>query len=132
MDIRPEPRDRRLAELLSELTDETSTLVRQEIALARAEMGEKIDEAKKASMSLAMGGAVAYAGFLVLLACAVVGLSYVISPWLAALIVGGIVTLVGVIMLAGGAEKLKKQHLAPERTIEEARITRHMLKDELS
>ena len=54
--------DRSLGELFSELAQETSTLVRQEVQLAKTEMGQKASRVGKDVGFLAAGGAVAYAG----------------------------------------------------------------------
>ena len=63
------------AGLLRRLLDEASTLVRKEIALARVEISEALSEAKVAAISMASGGAVLFAGLLVLLAAAVLALA---------------------------------------------------------
>src|SRR5687767_11341854 len=62
------PRDRSIADLLKELRDESSNLLRQEVALAKTEMAEKAADYGKNAASIATGGAVAYAGALLLLA----------------------------------------------------------------
>ncbi|MFD2191551.1 phage holin family protein [Pistricoccus aurantiacus] len=107
--------------LLSDLTNELTSLVRQEIELAKAEVSEKISQTTSGATSVAIAGAVLFAGFLVLLAAAVFGLNTVLppdtTPWLSALIVGVIVVVVGFIMLQSGRKKLKAQNLAPQRTL---------------
>ena len=75
-----------------------------------------------------MGGAVAFMGAFFLLLAAVYGLSNVVEPWLAALIVGGVVTLVGIIMLATGKRKLEPDALAPRRTAAALRKDTQMIK----
>jgi len=87
--------ERSLGELFSELTREISTLTRQEVALAKTELSAKIGSVGRDLGLVAAGGAVAYAGFLVLLAFVVLLLGTVMSLWLAALIVGVIVTAIG-------------------------------------
>lgn len=110
--------DRSLGSLFADLTQETSGLVRQEVELAKAEMSEKASQVGSAVASLAVGGALAFAGFLILLQAAVVALSEVMEPWLASLIVGGVVALVGIVLLLKGRSDLKTQNLAPRRTME--------------
>jgi hypothetical protein len=102
--------------LLRTLINEVSDLMRQEIALAKAEMNEKIAQLKAGVGSLAVGGVVAFAGLIVLLMAGVYGLALVLPLWASALIVGGGVTLLGLILLAVGSSKLKRTNLAPERT----------------
>jgi len=70
--------------LLRRLVDEFSVLFRKEIALAKAEAVQSFSHLKAATISIASGGAVLFAGFLVLLAAAVLGLSHVVADWLAA------------------------------------------------
>jgi len=66
---------------------------------------------------LAAGGLVAWAGFLVLLAAAVLGLSKVVEPWLAALIVGVVVLVIGVVVMLVGKNRFKSDNLVPRRTL---------------
>ena len=105
------------------MSADLSTLVRDEIRLAQAEVGEK---AKKAGIGIgAFGGAgvVALYGLGVLIAAAVLGVSNVVSPWLAALIVGvvlfvvaGIAALVGKKQLSQAAPPVPTQAIASVKT----------------
>lgn len=102
--------------LFRRLIGDAGTLFAQELALLKAETTQSIGDLKAATVSMAMGGAVTFLGIFFLLLAAVYGLSNVVDPWLAALIVGGVVTLIGVIMLATGRRKLEPASLAPHRT----------------
>ena len=102
--------------LLRRLVDEFSVLFRKEIALAKAEAVQSFSHLKAAAINIASGGAVLFAGLLVLLAAAVLGLSHVVADWLAALIVGGIVSIVGFVMINSGKHKFDPSSLKPERT----------------
>jgi Putative Actinobacterial Holin-X, holin superfamily III len=102
--------------LLRRLVDEFSLLFRKEIALAKAEAVQSFSHLKAAAISMASGGAVLFAGLLVLLAAAVLGLSHVVADWLAALIVGGLVSIVGFVMINAGKNKFDSSALKPERT----------------
>jgi hypothetical protein len=104
------------AGLLRRLLNEVSTLYRKEIALAKAEISEALSEAKLAAISLASGGAFLFAGILVLLAAAVLALAHVVSDWLAALIVGGVVAIIGFAMIQAGKKKLDPSPFKPDRT----------------
>jgi hypothetical protein len=120
------PADQRsLVGLFSDLWRETSTLLRDEAELAKAEISEKVTQVETAAVSLAAGVAVLYAGFLVLLAAAAVGLAYLLptehAAWIAPLAVGVIVMAAGAILLARGRSKLKAERLAPSRTLESLR-----------
>ncbi|MBP2302897.1 phage holin family protein [Azospirillum picis] len=117
-DEQRDPRqDRPLAGLFADLARETANLARSEIALAKAELTDKATEAAGGVAFIAIGGLVAFAGFLVLLAAAVLGLSNVISPWLSALIVGVVVLAVGGILAYVGKNRLKPDNLRPRRTM---------------
>jgi xanthine/uracil permease len=129
LDDRPataRPHDRSLGNLFGNLAHEATTLVRQEIELARAEMGEKVATTQRAVMSMAAGGAVLHAGFLVLLLAAVVALDAVLdrwldTNWLAPLVVGVVVTLAGYLMLKGGQKAMRSDALVPRRTLRSLR-----------
>ena len=107
--------------LLRRLTDELATLLRQELALATAEISRSMRVMLAAAASLAAGGAVLFAGFLVLLAAAVLGLAIVLRPWLAALVIGAAVTLVGIVLVSVGVRSLDPSTLKPSRTAESLR-----------
>jgi hypothetical protein len=106
--------------LLSGLAHDVTTLVKQEAALVRAEVGEKVEQAKAGVAETATGALVAYSGFLFLLLAGVLALNeWIEQGWLAALIVGGVVLLVGLILLARGRSTLKTTNIFPERTKEQ-------------
>jgi hypothetical protein len=106
-----------IGSLLRQLARDVPDLVVKELALARAEMGENLRKTKAGVASVASGGGVLFAGFIVLLMSAVYGLATELPLWLSALIVGGIVTIIGFAMVAGGKKKLEADSLKPDRTI---------------
>lgn len=109
--------DRSLGELFGDLTREMSTLVRQEVNLAATEIGDKATKVGKDVRYLAIGGAVAYAGFLALLAAAIIGLADYMPWWSSALIVGGVVAGIGYFLIQRGIGELKQIDLTPRQTI---------------
>ncbi|MDQ6602162.1 MAG: phage holin family protein [Chloroflexota bacterium] len=110
--------DRSLGELLGDLMQQTGTLVRQEMKLATTELSDKASRVGKDIGALAIGGAVAYAGFLALLAAIIIGLGQLgLTWWLAALIVGVVVVAIGGLMVQKGLTALKHQNMAPQQTI---------------
>jgi xanthine/uracil permease len=119
--------------LFSNLWREMSTLVHDEVALAKAEMSEKASQVGSGVAAMAAGGAVLFAGFIVLLFAAVAALALVLpeeqAAWLSPLIVGAVVMIVGFIVLAGGRRELKARNLAPERTIESVRRDARLAKE---
>jgi len=108
---------RSLGELFASLSKDTTTLVRQEIELAKTEISEKVSETGKNVASLVVGGAIAYAALLFILAAIAVGLAQIMEPWLAVLIVGVVVAIVGLILVQKGMNALKRMNFAPEKTI---------------
>lgn len=113
--------------LLHRLTVELSTLFRQELMLAGAEISRSLTDLFLSLASVISGGAVLYAGFLVLLFSAVFGLAYVLPIWLAALVVGLAVALIGVVMVLAGRKKLKGAELVPRHTAESLRRDKEVL-----
>ncbi len=104
--------------LVRRLMEDLTTLFRQEMALATAELTGALARITAGVVSIATGGAVLFAGFLGLLAAAVLGLANVVEPWLAALIVGGAVTVIGLIMVLVGKKALDPDKLKPQRSAE--------------
>lgn len=95
-----------IGELFSRVTEQMSRLVRDEIQLAQAQFTEK---GKRMGTGVGLFGAAAFLGFFafgVLLACAILGLSYVVAPWLAALIVALVLLLIAGILALVGKKKL--------------------------
>jgi hypothetical protein len=108
-----------LGELFADLGREVSTLVRQEAALAKAELGQKASRVGSHVASLAAGGAVAYAGLLAIIAALIGLLSEAgLDWWASALIVGAVVGAIGGVLVMKGINALKSEDLAPRQTIE--------------
>lgn len=113
--------------LVRRLMDELATLFGQEMALATAELTGALGKLIAAVVSIAAGSAVLFAGFLVLLAAAVLGLSNVLAPWLAALIVGGVVSIIGLIMVLAGRKAADPSALKPQRSADSLRKDKAVL-----
>jgi uncharacterized membrane protein YqjE len=89
-------------ELVKQLTEQVATLVRDELKLAQVEMTRKGKQAGLGAGLLGGGGLIALYGVGCLIACAIIGLSHVVQPWLAALIVGvALLAIAGVAALFG-------------------------------
>ncbi|HLE00991.1 MAG TPA: phage holin family protein [Bdellovibrionota bacterium] len=99
------------------VTDFTGLLNKQ-IELAKSEMNDKIDQAQNGIVSIITGGAILFFGVQILLAAAVVGLSYAMPLWASALIIGLVVTVIGLVLYNRGRKALKAGNLKPEQTIE--------------
>ena len=103
-----ELRDRPTGELLKELSDHTTTLVKQEMDLAKAELQEK---GKQAGLGAGMFGGAGLFGvgaFAALTACLIAVLDQAIELWLAALIVAAAYAAIATVLAVTGKRKVKK------------------------
>jgi xanthine/uracil permease len=128
--------ERSIGQLLKELRDETTTLLRQEVDLAKTEMGEKAARTGKSLGALAMGGGVAFLGALALLAAVVYGLTSILNQfmsvgvaiWLAPLIVGLVLASIGYSLVQKALATLKQESLTPQRTTQTLQENKEWLK----
>jgi MFS family permease len=108
-----------MAELVKQLSEQTSRLARQEVELAKAELTAK---GKRAGLGAGMFGGAAMLGFYAvgaLTAAAILGLSKAVAAWLAALIVTAVLAAVaGVLALTGKKEVQEATPPVPEQTTE--------------
>lgn len=135
-------KERSLGELFSELSQETSTLVRQEVALAQVELTQKATRIGTQVGYLVVGGAVAYAAMLVIVAALVVALAQLItlafdwnflnSLWIVSLIVGLIIAGISYALVTKALETLKNMDLTPKQTVETIKEDVKWIKNEVS
>jgi len=116
--VSPNPQ---LSDHLGALTDAASTLVRSEIRLARAEIGEGVRGARRGLIDIAVGLLLLHVALIAALGGAVAGLSLVWPVWQAALAVAGGGVLVAIASVWIGVRRLGG--LKPKRTLQEARAT---------
>ena len=112
-------RDRGLGDLFKKLSEETSTLIRQEMALARVELTEK---GKRAGVGAGMLGGAGVAGLLTLgtlTACLILVLNEWMDAWLAALILTIVWAAVAAVLALKGRDKVQEAAPpVPEQTVE--------------
>jgi xanthine/uracil permease len=113
----PDP-DASVVGLIRQLTREVPALFTKELALAKAELQESLTTLKAGIAGVAGGAIVLLAGFIILLMSAVYGLSMIMAPWLAALIVGVVVMIVGFVMLQSAKKQFEPSNLKPDRTLD--------------
>lgn len=123
--------ERPLTTLFSELTQETISLFRKEIQLARSELTDKARQAGRGAAEIAAGAVLLLVALGALAAAAILGLAQVMQPWLAALIVGGGLALVGGIVVASGLANVRTGNLAPRRTMDSLRDNTRWAKEQL-
>ena len=107
-----------MAELVRQLSDQTTTLVRQEIELAKAEMTAKGKEVGIGAGAFGAAGVVGLYAVGAITACLILALSTAMDAWLAALIVGVVYAAVaGVLALVGKKKTQAGAPPVPERAI---------------
>jgi uncharacterized membrane protein YqjE len=114
----PDLKERPIGELLKELSQQTATLVRQEINLAKAEVTE---QGKKAGVGAALFGGAGIIGFLTLgtfTAFVILLLAEVMPGWAAALIVTAIYGALAAVLALRGKDKVKDATPPVPQTVE--------------
>ena len=114
---RPDVEGTSVGQLLGEVSKDLSTLMRQELELAKVEL--KV-EAKKAGQGAGMFGAAGFAGYMVLLFLSFAlwwALENVMDAGLAALIVAILWGLIGAVAFVMGKKKFEQVNPKPERTV---------------
>ena len=111
------PEDRSAGELLSALSEQVSTLVRDEMRLARAELSEAGKRYGTGAGMFGGAGVVALYGLGVLLAAAVLGLATVVDAWLAALIVAVVLFVLAGVLALVGKKNVDKAPSVPGRRV---------------
>lgn len=127
------PENRSVGELLRDLASDSTTLIRQELTLARAEAQDKLHQTIVGAAELAVSALFALAGFMVLLQAAVYGLeNFGFEPWLAAVVVGGVVFVIGLLLLQKARRDLSASNLAADRTVANLRKDLNMVREHVS
>jgi uncharacterized membrane protein YqjE len=118
-DAQPDLRDHSIAELVKDLATETSTLVRQEIELAKAELTDRGKRAGKGAGMLGAGAAVGLLALGALTAVLIAALDLAMPTWLAALIVTVVyAAIAGVLIQIGRKQVQEAAPPVPEETID--------------
>jgi MFS family permease len=113
------PTEASMAELVKQLSEQTSRLARQEVELAKVELAEK---GKRAGIGLGMfggAGAVAFYAVGALIAAAVLALATAVTAWLSALIIAVVLAAIAGVMALQGKNKVQQATPpVPEQTTE--------------
>jgi len=128
--MQPQRDERSIGELFAELANETSTLVRQEVQLAKTEITQKVTSAGKDAGMIGAGGALAYAGLLAVIAAVIIGLGHLIGMGWSALLVGIVVIGVGYMLIQSGLSALKRIDPTPRETIQTIKEDVDMVKEQ--
>ena len=125
------PEDASLATLLGQLFRDAETLLLQELALFRAEIGANAGRLATGALIIAAGVAVALIGGLALVAALVALLSAIMPLWLAAALVGVVFCGSGGALILYGRRVIARASLVPRETWRSLRETGEWLGDEL-
>jgi uncharacterized membrane protein YqjE len=124
--------DPALGNLFRQLAQDSATLVRQEMALAKAELKSNVKSVARDAVMVGVGGVLALLGALVLIAFLVVALGDALDNyWLGALIVGALFLIVGGLLAMSNLKKLKQEEVAPTRTLETLKEDKQWLQSEM-
>lgn len=120
-----------LGELFGELAAESSTLVKQEVHLVKAEMEQKVAKAAASAGMVALGGAIANAGLVLLLLGGAYALSAYIPMWASTLFFAVAACALGVWLAQRGLESFKAIHAVPEKTVQTLKANAAWVKEQL-
>jgi hypothetical protein len=128
-------RHRPLSNLVADLWRESVELVREEAALAKAELVEKGTRAGFGVMWIAAGGAVLLAGAIFLLVAGVAGLAMFLpedhAAWLAPLIVAAAVVPPGLLLVIKGCRSFASENLKPSQSVRSVRKDVEVIKEHM-
>ena len=131
--------EKSLGQLLKDLTAETTTLLKQEVELAKTEVGEKASRVGMSLGSVAVGGAILFAGTLALLFAAVNALTEILShvisitvaAWLSPLLLGLVLGAIGYGLVKKALATLKQESVTPRRTTQSLQENKEWLQSKM-
>jgi hypothetical protein len=112
------PKRETFKDILKQIVNHSSLLIRDEIGLLKQELREKLQDARGGAILLGVGFAFLLAALIILSAAVVIGLSHYISPGLAALFTGVVLGIVGFLAVLNGIKMLKEKVSKPEGVLE--------------
>jgi hypothetical protein len=123
--------NRPLGDLFGDLASDMSNLVRQEITLAKVEVTQKAKYVGRNVGYLVIGGAVAYAAMLAIIAALIMLLAKVVPHWGSALIVGAVVGGIGWLLIGKAMTALQEADLTPRETVETLKEDATWMKEQI-
>ena len=116
--------ERTLGQLVADATHDISSIMRSEIALAKAEISADAKKARLAVGMFAAAGTLVFLALILLLISAAYGLVAAgLAPWAAFLIVAGVLLVIGVILVLAGKRSIDSLQGKPERAIKSTQDT---------
>jgi hypothetical protein len=110
--------DQTLGDLFGRLATDTSNLVRQEVTLAKVELTQSARQTGRNVANLIIGGAIAYAALLTIIASAIMLLDRVLPAWSAALLVGLLIAGIAWLLVSKAVAALRDTDVTPRNTVE--------------
>ena len=121
-----------LRDLVGEVADDARDLVRGEIALARAEVDQKVERVITGVISLVGAMLLAYAGLIIVLIAAAQALARSVPDWAASLIIGSVVLVIGMVMALIARKALAPSAMLPKRVIRNVQADARVAKESVS
>jgi predicted ABC-type sugar transport system permease subunit len=131
-DVHSETRRREtrpLGELFSQLANDTTLLMRQEVALAKKELQQSLAQAAGGAVWLAVGAILATVGLIAVLTSVILALALIMPHWAAALLVGLVFLVLGALFAWSGVKRFSQLKLVPERTAQTLREDAEMIRE---
>jgi hypothetical protein len=116
-------------ELIGDLAGQLVGLARDEVALARRELEQKLKTVQSAAAVVAVGAIVALIATLSVCAAVIIALAEYVGPWQSALIVGLTLGMAAGVTILIGVSRFKRTSLKPEKTIETLEENKEWLKE---
>ena len=123
--------NRPLGDLFGDLASDMANLVRQEVSLAKLEITQKAKHVGRNVGYLVIGGAVAYAALLAIIAAIIMLLARVMPNWGAALIVGAVVGGIAWLLIGKAMVALQQTDLTPRETVETLKEDATWMKEQI-
>jgi hypothetical protein len=123
--------NRTLGDLFGKLASDTSNLVRQEVELAKVELAKSARDVGKGVANLIIGGAIAYAALLAIIAAVIMLLGRVMPEWGAAMLVGVLTGGIAWLLIGRALAALQQTEMTPRETIETLKEDATWMKEQI-
>ncbi|HEX4535783.1 MAG TPA: phage holin family protein [Candidatus Acidoferrum sp.] len=109
---------RSVPEVLQDIVGNIEEIIRSEFRLAKAEVKQEASKAAPPLKMIVVGAAIGFYALGFLIFTLVMGLATMMATWQAALIVGGILGLIALVLITSASKGFKQVNTVPERTVE--------------
>ena len=118
MTMATSPTRRPVPEVLRDIVGNLQDLVRSELLLAKTELKEQAADAVKVAVTYGIGLMSGFYGIGLLLLAAVYGLTMIMAAWLAALLLGAVLTVMAIAFMSAGKKQWKRLNPSRSKTIQ--------------